>query len=112
MEAKNKLFVLLENRVSLLESGGREGIRTPGLLVANEALSQLSYSPTSSESILANAPGLANTRSSARKQEGRAIPSDLAADATPLVWNLLSAGCRYGWSIAPPARCATILLAF
>jgi hypothetical protein len=30
------------------KSGGREGIRTPGLLVANEALSQLSYSPTSS----------------------------------------------------------------
>ena len=29
--------------------GGREGIRTPGLLVANEALSQLSYSPTSSD---------------------------------------------------------------
>src|SRR5579883_1793080 len=28
--------------------GGREGIRTLGLLVANEALSQLSYSPTSS----------------------------------------------------------------
>jgi hypothetical protein len=27
--------------------GGREGIRTLGLLVANEALSQLSYSPTS-----------------------------------------------------------------
>ena len=37
------------------ESGGREGIRTPGLLVANEALSQLSYSPTSSREILANA---------------------------------------------------------
>ena len=48
MEAKNKLFVFLENRVSPLESGGREGIRTLGLLVANEALSQLSYSPTSS----------------------------------------------------------------
>jgi hypothetical protein len=29
--------------------GGREGIRTPGLLVANEALSQLSYSPTVNE---------------------------------------------------------------
>src|SRR5438876_11515237 len=29
-----------------LKDGGREGIRTPGLLVANEALSQLSYSPT------------------------------------------------------------------
>ena len=25
--------------------GGAEGIRTPGLLIANEALSQLSYSP-------------------------------------------------------------------
>jgi hypothetical protein len=40
--------------------GGREGIRTPGLLVANEALSQLSYSPTSSNKILADAPNLAN----------------------------------------------------
>ena len=40
--------------------GGREGIRTPGLLVANEALSQLSYSPTSSNKILADAPTLAN----------------------------------------------------
>jgi hypothetical protein len=37
-----------------MKSGGREGIRTPGLLVANEALSQLSYSPTSSREILAN----------------------------------------------------------
>jgi hypothetical protein len=40
--------------------GGREGIRTPGLLVANEALSQLSYSPTSSNKILANGTDLAN----------------------------------------------------
>jgi integrase len=31
------------------KNGGREGIRTLGLLVANEALSQLSYSPTSSK---------------------------------------------------------------
>ncbi len=37
------------------KNGGREGIRTPGLLVANEALSQLSYSPTSSREILADA---------------------------------------------------------
>src|SRR6267378_4916556 len=59
---------LSKSRLSCLESGGREGIRTPGLLVANEALSQLSYSPTSSSSILANAPGLANTRSVAWKQ--------------------------------------------
>jgi hypothetical protein len=27
------------------DSGGAEGTRTPGLLIANEALSQLSYSP-------------------------------------------------------------------
>src|SRR5215467_2811727 len=49
-----------ESWLSLLESGGREGIRTPGLLVANEALSQLSYSPTSSKEILANVVGVAN----------------------------------------------------
>ncbi len=42
------------------KNGGREGIRTPGLLVANEALSQLSYSPTSSNKILANGTALAN----------------------------------------------------
>src|SRR3990170_3059307 len=38
----------------LLEGiGGRGGIRTPGLLVANEALCQLSYTPTKAEIILA-----------------------------------------------------------
>ena len=42
------------------KNGGREGIRTPGLLVANEALSQLSYSPMSSREILTEANGLAN----------------------------------------------------
>ena len=52
-----------ENGLGRLESGGREGIRTPGLLVANEALSQLSYSPTSSKFILAKHQCLANTRS-------------------------------------------------
>jgi hypothetical protein len=44
--------------------GGREGIRTPGLLVANEALSQLSYSPTSSKEILAEGHRVANRVSS------------------------------------------------
>ena len=34
------------------KNGGREGIRTPGLLVANEALSQLSYSPPSSKNLI------------------------------------------------------------
>src|SRR5882724_11057904 len=61
-------YSVSENRLSSLESGGREGIRTLGLLVANEALSQLSYSPTSSKSILANVPGLANTHPVAWKQ--------------------------------------------
>ncbi len=35
-----------KTRINIGDFGGREGIRTPGLLVANEALSQLSYSPT------------------------------------------------------------------
>jgi hypothetical protein len=29
-----------------MKSGGRGGARTPGLIVANDALSQLSYTPT------------------------------------------------------------------
>src|SRR5215472_11851993 len=58
-----------ESGLSSLESGGREGIRTPGLLVANEALSQLSYSPTSSsKSILAKEKWVANTRQAHRFQ--------------------------------------------
>ena len=67
---------VFKNSVSPLKSGGREGIRTPGLLVANEALSQLSYSPTSSKSILAKAQMLANTRSTARKHAGRSTCPD------------------------------------
>ena len=52
--------------------GGREGIRTPGLLVANEALSQLSYSPTSSKQILAEAKRLANrVRSGMTRKQDR-----------------------------------------
>src|SRR5206468_2399116 len=39
------------------------------LLVANEALSQLSYSPTSSKSILAKQKSVANTRSGECKRE-------------------------------------------
>ena len=53
-------FAIPKSRLSSLKSGGREGIRTPGLLVANEALSQLSYSPTSSTEILANVERDAN----------------------------------------------------
>src|SRR5438128_972823 len=62
-------FGIPKSRLSCLKSGGREGIRTPGLLVANEALSQLSYSPTSSREILAKVQLLANTRSTAHTTE-------------------------------------------
>src|SRR5260221_14661410 len=73
-------FAIPKSRLSCLESGGREGIRTPGLLVANEALSQLSYSPTSSREILAKAQVLANTRSTARKHVGAQHVSRLGRD--------------------------------
>ena len=54
-------FAPLELDSQVVENiGGREGIRTPGLLVANEALSQLSYSPMSSREILTEANRLAN----------------------------------------------------
>src|SRR5712691_4522970 len=72
-------FAISKSRLSSLKSGGREGIRTPGLLVANEALSQLSYSPTSSHQILANSQVAANTRSQACKQ----IAAEHAASPIP-----------------------------
>src|SRR6266852_5851481 len=89
-----------------LKDGGREGIRTPGLLVANEALSQLSYSPTSSNTILANALMLANTRSSVHKQIGR------PRRRTPVDPEMPPVSGSYGCSMDPPARWATIFLAF
>ena len=52
--AQSEIEWAQENAEVVENVGGREGIRTPGLLVANEALSQLSYSPTSSREILAN----------------------------------------------------------
>src|SRR6267154_2908151 len=99
-------YSVSENGLRCLESGGREGIRTPGLLVANEALSQLSYSPTSSNTILANALMLANTRSTAHKQIGR------PPRRTPVDPEMRSVSGSYGCSIATPARWATIFLAF
>jgi hypothetical protein len=43
--------VVLANRYKLAFLGGAEGIRTPDLLRAREALSQLSYSPMSCDSL-------------------------------------------------------------
>src|SRR5258708_18941388 len=98
-------FGIPKSRLSSLKSGGREGIRTPGLLVANEALSQLSYSPTSSKSILAKAQMLANTRSTACKHLGAQHLSRLGRDAAPLTPKTHSAGNPpYGCSTGPPAR--------
>lgn len=91
--------------------GGRDRDRTGDLLVANEALSQLSYSPTSSKSILAKAQVLANTRSTARKHVGRSTYPDSAGMLRPNT-ETYSASGPYGCSIGPPARCATIFLAF
>src|SRR5260370_9439242 len=88
------------------ELGGREGIRTPGLLVANEALSQLSYSPTSSNAILANVLMLANTRSTAHKQIAR------PPRRSPVDPEMRSYGGSFGCPMDPPARCATIFFAF
>ena len=39
-------FAIPKSRLSRLESGGREGIRTPGLLVANEEKSKLRLGAT------------------------------------------------------------------
>jgi hypothetical protein len=97
---------------AVVESGGREGIRTLGLLVANEALSQLSYSPTSSKSILAKALVLANTRSRVCKQKGRSICPGPAGMLRPDPKRLQYSSRPYGWSRDPPARWATIFLAF
>ena|GEM_PF-3323747 len=45
--------------MSLLASGGAKGIRTPDLLIANETLYQLSYSPNVLfESVAAGEPGI------------------------------------------------------
>ena len=84
-----------------MEIGGREGIRTPGLLVANEALSQLSYSPTSSKSILANAPVLANTRSSAHKHIGE--PAEAGSPNSQIVVVVLPAAVRVARWFRPRA---------
>src|SRR5580698_5152082 len=97
--------------------GGREGIRTPGLLVANEALSQLSYSPTSSNKILADAPKLANrccrwdslrARTKRRLFTHGTAKNVLLESFFGLVSRAMQRCWPHGWSRLPPARCATI----
>src|SRR3984893_251584 len=85
--------------------GGREGIRTPGLLVANEALSQLSYSPPSSEQILAEAKILANrVRSWVTRKEHQ---TKRGADAAPRRNDLNG---KHYQSMVDPAWCPSAAL--
>jgi hypothetical protein len=51
------------------ESGGRDRGRTGDLIVANDALSQLSYSPTSSREILTRLVEVGNLRFGIGKPE-------------------------------------------
>src|SRR5712692_5111106 len=91
--------------------GGREGIRTPDLLVANEALSQLSYSPTSSKEILSNVRGVANPKattvrrscSSALKDGRGTASSPVCRDAAPLDRERNSSTFRAARSFHPSA---------
>ena len=54
--------------------GGAEGIRTPGLLIANEALSQLSYSPVPQGADNAQSPRRSQARLGVRAVADR-IPA-------------------------------------
>lgn len=48
------IYVIVErNESKQVNSGGAKGIRTPGLIIANDPLSQLSYSPTVSHYVSA-----------------------------------------------------------
>jgi hypothetical protein len=85
--------------------GGREGIRTPGLLVANEALSQLSYSPTSSQQNFNKRP-TACQHSVTHSKPAR--PQNLR----PASYSPIRPAGSYGWSSEPPVRCAMIFRAF
>jgi hypothetical protein len=51
-----------KNRRYFLKFGGRDRGRTGDLIVANDALSQLSYSPTSSREILTRLLEVGNLR--------------------------------------------------
>lgn len=46
---KGPLFAQTRHTPIKVQNGGAEGVRTPDLIVANDALSQLSYSPTCSD---------------------------------------------------------------
>ena len=66
--------VEIRNRMDWLKTGGAEGNRTPDLLIANEALSQLSYGPTGSGAGLLGEPPAAVKRGGSgagRNAEGR-----------------------------------------
>ena len=51
---------MLQPMIAWIIFGGDEGIRTPGLLHAKQALSQLSHTPTGTNSILALSKWIVN----------------------------------------------------
>src|ERR1700741_836958 len=55
--------------------GGRDRDRTDGLIVANDALSQLSYTPTSNGNNFSRAGGSCKTSVGRRFRRGRAYPA-------------------------------------
>jgi|HubBroStandDraft_4_1064222.scaffolds.fasta_scaffold278057_2 hypothetical protein len=59
--------------------GGREGARTPDLLVANEALSQLSYTPTAGK---LNAKRASNSSKRAERHQTR-LPFEVPCRTSP-----------------------------
>src|SRR5260221_11595470 len=69
--------------------GGRDRDRTGDLLVANEALSQLSYSPTSSNQNFSRGLSACQPRRQSRQPHGCVVPV-----------------FYYGCSTAAPERCA------
>ena len=54
-----------------LHLGGAEGIRTPGLLIANETLYQLSYTPTKKSCKRYDATALAARKTARRREAGK-----------------------------------------
>src|SRR5580704_11253959 len=78
--------------------GGRGGARTPGLIVANDALSQLSYTPTA-HLILANACGAAKRDCALDCYESA---SDFCASAITSAAFVASRALPCAKSFAPP----------
>ena len=86
------------------EFGGRDRGRTGDLIVANDALSQLSYSPTSSYEDFNMVFEVGDLRFEIGKHGYRSKFKEFEL--------MLLTNTIYGWSMGAPVRWATILRAF